>query len=194
MKPRSAPPRMRTAILLMILALPLAGCANPTGAGGGSASGQHSVMTTAPARATFIDYGDFMRLSLVNEAHTDPVEYYSEVRSNASTKITSNEILAATIEYFDELGFSQYAQQGFAPRQGAKGELQSLEIETETGVRHLLYGQQASPAARKAFVQCVMAWQEIYNHTPQAQAMSNRAGGDLFEAQQQKTKKGGNKR
>jgi hypothetical protein len=164
----------------MLICAGVGACASPS-PGAGASSGRLSAEEATPARVTLMQYRDSMRLNLVNEAHTDPVEYYSDVRSDASTKITSNEYLRAMLDYFDEQGFSKYAQAGYAPRQGSPGELQALEVETEDGVHFLLYDKHATKPALETFVQCVMAWQEVYNRTLQAQAMTNSGRDVRFE-------------
>jgi hypothetical protein len=144
-----------------------------------------------PARATLIQYGKVIRLNLVNEAHTDPVEYYSQARSDASTKVTSNELLAAMLDYFEDQGFAHHAREGYAPHSGTRGELLSLEVETEQGVQHLMYAEGQSKAALRAFVDCRKAWQEAFNMTQQAQAVTNAGGGVFFEKQKAKIKANG---
>jgi len=151
-------------------------------------------MSARPARVSLIQYGQVQRLNLVNEAHTDPVEFYSEERSSASTKITSNEVLAAMLDYFDDQGFSTFATQGYAPRQGATGERSSIEVETQGGVHHLMYAQGQSQEALKTFRECQLAWLEIYNLTQQAQVVSNSGGAVFFDKQKEKIQQGTKKR
>jgi hypothetical protein len=152
-------------------------------------SGEGPVVDAAPGRVTFIDYSDFVRLNLVNMAHSDPVEYYSEVRSTASTKITYNEVFAAMIQYFDDQGFSRLSQPGYAPPSGSRETVQALEVETEAGTRFLVYGKRSTEAERKTFRECVVAWQEVFNRTQQAQAVSNTAGGGLFDEERARVNK-----
>ena len=163
---------------LLILALAGA-CVSPPGGAGGDAGGQLSATSASPARVSLIQYTKTERLNLVNEAHTDPVEYYSQKRPSASTKITSNEVLTAMLDYFNDLGFAEHAVEGYAPRVGAAGEVLSIEVETQSGVRHLMYAQGQSQPALRTFVDCQRAWLEIYNLTQQAQVVSN-SGGDLY--------------
>lgn len=156
----------------------LASCAAP---GGASSSSRLSEEEGAAARVTFVDYRTSVRMNLVNEAHTDPVKYYSEKRVTANTKVTSNEVLARMIEHFDEQGFSRYATAGFAPARGDAGTLQSLEIETPSGTKFLLNGDGVSDPARRAFRECRTAFMQIQELTFQAQAVENAGGNAVFK-------------
>jgi|GEM_PF-2242940 len=167
--------------LALVAGLGPAGCAAP---GGGAST---SAAPATPGRVTFIDYNDFVRLNLVNVAHTDPVEYYSEVRTTASTKVTDDDVFLAMLDYFEEQGFESFAEPGFAPVAARDGGLQALEVETAEGTRYLVYGQMSSQEARKAFVECVLAWQQIFNLTRQSQAVTNRDGEAVFDNQETNT-------
>ena len=149
--------------------------------------GESSMDDAEPGRVTFIDYSDFVRLNLVNVAHSDPVEFYSEVRTTASTKITYNEVFDAMLDYFDDHGFSKVAQPGYAPSTGSREILQVLEVQTENGTKFLPYGSGASEEQRRVFKDCVLAWQEVFNRTQQAQAVSNTSGSTLFDRQRADT-------
>jgi hypothetical protein len=156
----------------------LTGCGAPGGAG---SSSRLSAQEANPARVTFVDYRTSVRMNLVNEAHTDPVKYYSEKRVTANTKVTSNEVLARMIEHFDDQGFSRYATAGFAPARGDAGTLQSLEIETSSGTKFLLNGDGVSEPARRAFRECRTAFMQIQELTVQAQAVENSGGNAVFQ-------------
>jgi hypothetical protein len=156
----------------------LTGCGAPGGAG---SSSRLSAQEANPARVTFVDYRTSVRMNLVNEAHTDPVKYYSEKRVTANTKVTSNEVLARMIEHFDDQGFSRYATAGFAPARGDAGTLQSLEIETSSGTKFLLNGDGVSEPARRAFRECRTAFMQIQELTFQAQAVENSGGNAVFQ-------------
>lgn len=190
-RPQMAPSSMNKALPLLI-ALALFGTAGlfgscaATDSGYGSTDGESQDDAT-PGRVTFIDYSDFIRLNLVNMAHSDPVEYYSEVRTTASTKITYNEVFTAMLDYFDDQGFSRVASPGFAPATGSRGAVQALEVETESGTRFLVYGEDADEEQRQTFRDCVIAWQQVFNRTQQSQAVSNTSGGTLFDNQKAKT-------
>ncbi|MFT7668426.1 MAG: hypothetical protein ACI8X5_001118 [Planctomycetota bacterium] len=158
----------------------LAACVAPDSGSGADGSEKPG----SPGRVTFIDYSDFVRLNLVNVAHSDPVEFYSEIRTSASTKITYDEVFEAMLDYFENEGFNDFASQGFAPRSASQGAMQALEVETEAGTSFLVYGKQATEKERAAFRQCVMAWQEVFNRTQQAQAVSSSTSGSMFGTSQ----------
>ncbi len=119
-------------------------------------------------------------MTLVNEAHTDPIELYSEIRTDASTKVTSNEVMVAMLEHFDEQGFNDYARQGFAPITSAGGAVQSFEVEGPQGTIFLVNGPEVREPGRKAFRKCLKAFLEIQEMTLQAQAVEYTDGADIF--------------
>lgn len=165
----------------ILLACFCLGACAATDSGYGNSAVEGETFDATPARVTFIDYSDYVRLNLVNMAHSDPVEFYSEVRTTASTKITYNEVFAAMLDYFDEQGFSRFATPGFAPHTATSGAVQALEVETDQGTYHLIYGTTTTAEGKLAYKECVIAWQEIFNRTHQAQAVSNATGGTLFD-------------
>jgi hypothetical protein len=170
---------MLRALTLLLCGLFVA-CASPESGG----PDRFSVEDGAPGRVTYVQYGDRTRMTLVNEAHTDPVEAYTERRADASTKVTSNEVFAAMLGYFGEQGWSGLARSGFAPL-SADGVRWALEVETETGVQHLAFTLDTPQDRMKAALECKQAFLEIFNLTQQSQAIDNGSGRALFDQQQQ---------
>ncbi|MFT7487072.1 MAG: hypothetical protein ACI9F9_002931 [Candidatus Paceibacteria bacterium] len=148
------------------------------------ARGQASIESAAPGRVTLVDYRTKNRLTLVNEAHTDPTSLYSEKRSDASTKVTSNEVFRAMVGYFEEEGFFSTAASGFAPISGGESLRKALEIETKGGVRYIALDTR-DISNYETLQSCTTAFIQIYNMTDQNQAVTNDSGKALFEEQQQ---------
>lgn len=147
-----------------------------------SSSSRLSAEDGTPARVTFVDYRTNVRMTLVNEAHTDPVKYYSEKRVTANTKITSNEVMAKMLEHFDDEGFNRHATGGYAPATGdGRSSLQSMEIETADGTIFIVNGEGTSDAARQSFRTCRTAFMQIQELTLQAQAVDNTDGKTVFK-------------
>lgn len=165
----------------LVLCLSVCACA---GTGDTNNVGQHSLEPGSPGRVTLVDYRTSNRLTLVNEAHTDPTVFYSEKRATAATKITSNEVFDAMLGYFEEEGFSSQASSGFAPASGSDGLRKALEVETPSGVRFMALDIKNVTANYETLQACSMAFIQIYNLTEQNQAISNTGGKALFDDQQ----------
>jgi len=180
---------MLRALPLLLLAAFLFGCAS----GGSSAPERHSLEEGIPTRVTFVDYRNGVRMTLVNEAHTDPVELYSEIRerSTATTKVVSNEVMTALMTHFAEKGFDRYAERGFAPATPRGGELQSLEVERPGEVQSLAtYGHDT--AAEHSFRECRLAFLQAQELTMQFQAVRNDGSDVIFEQPKRSEKRHGN--
>ncbi len=120
----------------------------------------------------------------MNEAHTDPQQLYTEKRTSASTKVTSNGVFNAMLGYFDDEGFSNVASTGYAPITGGQGLRSALEVETSEGVKHMVLDIQDAAANYETLRACKTAFIQIYNMTDQNQAVSNDGGKALFDEQQ----------
>ena len=185
MSRRSLTPNVPKAWLVLLLGLlfsatTLSGCGS-TGGSSSSSSSRLSAKDGVPSRVTFVDYRTNVRMNLVNEAHTDPVQYYSEKRVTANTKITSNEVMEKMLEHFGDQGFNRWAMAGYAPARAGAGALQSLEIETPEGTVFLVNGDGVDPQARSSFRECRTAFMQIQELTLQAQAVDNSAGKTVFK-------------
>lgn len=180
---------MLRALPLLFLASFLFGCAS----GGSSVPERHSLEEGIPTRVSFVDYRNGVRMTLVNEAHTDPVELYSEIRekSTANTKVVSNEVMAKMMEWFAEKGFDRYAGRGFAPATPRGGELQSLEVERPGEILSLAtFGQKT--AAEQSFRECRLAFLELQQFAMQFQAVRNDGSEEIFEQPKPSEKRHGN--
>ena len=137
-----------------------------------------------PGRVTYLQYGDATRMTLVNEAHTDPVEAYTERRSDASTKVTSNEVFSAMVDYFETEGWNSVARSGRAPLASAEGIRWAIEAETSRGIEHVAFTRDMPRDSMQAALTCKRAFLDIFNMTMQNQAIENSGGRALFDQQQ----------
>ena len=108
LSPRMSPLR-RTIAWLALTSLGLFGaCASPN-----SSSALQDMST--PARVTFRDYRQGTSFVLVNDAHTDRVELYSKISAEPSTKVASNEVMDALLDFLKTTGFEGQARPGVLP-------------------------------------------------------------------------------
>jgi len=168
-------------LVTFVLCACLGACAS-VGPGGGSR--RHSLQAGAPGRVTLVDYRTSNRLTLVNEAHTDPSELYSEKRASASTKVTSNEVFEAMLGHFGEKGFWRASSPGYAPISGGESMRKAIEVETPEGVRYLALDLRDVKKNYETLLACSTAFIQIYNLTDQNQAVTNEGGKALFDEQQ----------
>ncbi len=174
---------------LMFCASSFTSCVAPGAGSSSSSSSRLSARDGTPARVTFVDYRTNVRMNLVNEAHTDPVKYYSEKKAIANTKVTSNEVMEKMLEHFDDEGYSRYATPGYAPVQSDGDPLQSIEIETSEGTTFMVNGEGVQDLARKSFRECRKAFMQIQELTVQAQVIDNSSGRTIFENPSSKRRK-----
>ncbi len=170
---------LRLFALLMLCAC--AGACAATGNSGTTGAGTQG--SARPGRVTLVDYRTHNRLTLVNEAHTDPTNLYTEKRATASTKVSANEIFDAMIGHFRDEGFFDVARSGHAPIAGEDGLRTALEVETDGQVRFLTLHIRDTENF-ETLLKCKSAFVQIYNMTDQNQAISNDGGPALFEQQQ----------
>jgi len=133
----------------------------------------------APARVRFMDYREGTVFELVNEAHTDRVSLYSEVRSDTQTKVTSDEVMEALLEYLKDAGFSAQARLGTAPRT-SDSYFWGGEIEEDGVTMHMIVSDQTPPEERRMFIDCYMNHVTLWSNTFQLQRVD--AGpGEVFK-------------
>lgn len=174
---------LRTLISLLCLVSCLGATACVSQGSGGP--DRFSVEEGSPGRVTLRDYRSQNELTLVNEAHTDPLEAYTEKRSNASTKVTSNEVFRAMLEYFDDQGWSGFSRSGRAPLVGTGSMRWALEVESPTGtVQHVAVSLETPKGTMEPAIECKLGFMQIFDITQQSQAIDNAGGGALFEQQQ----------
>lgn len=131
-------------------------------------------VTGHPIRVRYVTYsGKGQDLELVNRSHTDPNKLYSEARpiELAKTKVQTDEVMEATLEYFRTKGFFEKAESGAAPATSEGVYSQSLEVETPERHVHWSVHKGLSPADRSAFTELASAFVQIYNGTIQLQAV-----------------------
>jgi len=135
--------------------------------------------TSAPARVRFMDYRQGTVFELVNEAHTDRVALYSEVRADTQTKVTSDEVMDALLEYLEDSGFRGQARSGVAPRTSDSYHWGG-EIEAGGETVFLLVNNQTPQGERKMFIDCYMNHVSLWSNTFQLQRVD--AGpGEVFK-------------
>lgn len=174
---------MLRSLLFLALCLSLGACVAPPSSSEGS-PGRMSAESGTPGRVTLLDYRTSNRLTLLNEAHTDPVALYTEKRSSASTKVTSNEIFRAMLGHFEDQGFSGVAVAGYAPAVSDGSVRSALEMESNGAVHHIVLDTSNTPHSYKVLSDCRQAFLQIYNRTEQHQAIVNQGGRHLFDDQQ----------
>ncbi len=164
-------PFAKRALGLLSLAL-LSACASTSSAAGVSGP-------AAPARVRFMDYRQGTVFELVNEAHTDRVSLYSETRANTQTKVTSDEVMEALLEYLDDAGFRGRTRAGVAPRTSDTYHWGG-EIEAGGESVFMLVSDQSPPGERKMFIDCYMNHVTLWSNTFQLQRVD--AGpGEVFK-------------
>ena len=135
--------------------------------------------TSAPARVRFMDYRQGTAFELVNDSHTDRVALYSEVRADTQTKVTSDEVMDALLEYLEDAGFRGQARSGVAPRTSDSYHLGG-EIEAGGKTVFMLVGNQTPQGERKMFIECYMNHVSLWSNTFQLQRVD--AGpGEVFK-------------
>ena len=155
-------PLRRTSRALGLLSLALlSACASPTSA----SNAPEASASAAPARVRFMDYREGTVFELVNEAHTDRVELYSEVRSDTTTKVANNEVMDELLKYLESSGFHQHARSGVAPRTSGSFRWGG-EVEAGGGTFFMVVGDHTPSDQRLIFIDCYMnhvnLWSNIF--------------------------------
>ena len=166
--PVASPRRVPLRLALLALAL-LPSCQGPP----------EAPEVSSPARVRFMDYRQGTVFELVNEAHTDRVALYSELRSNTETKVTSDEVMDALIDYLEDAGFRGKARVGVAPRSSDTLSWGG-EVEEDGVTMYMVVGDTTDPEDRKMFVDCYMNHVTLWSNTFQLQRVD--AGpGEVFK-------------
>jgi hypothetical protein len=121
-----------------------------------------------PTRVTFRDYQQGTNFVLVNEAHTDRVELYSKISAEPSTKVASNEVMDALLDFLNTSGFKKQARPGVAPRSSTTWRW-SGEIETSNGSVFFVVNDQTPTAEKKLFLDCYMNHVQLWSNIFQLQ-------------------------
>ena len=133
----------------------LGACASSTVAGDDASS---------PRRVTVRDYRSRLTFTLRSGDDRERVDYYSERRDDASTKIQSPDILAGLLELFEKQGLGKHAGQGPAPAT-TNSATKCIEIHDARGTRHVMRQGDMGPEVARAFEDYVRAFLAIYQDT-----------------------------
>ncbi len=166
---------MKYALLAALAGLLLAACASSPRSDAPSATAGKG----EPVRLTMHQaHGDRV-FELVNEAHTDPVGYYSEKRSSNARKIQNDEIVAELLDYLRDNGFDRWSTPGAAfPADQVSW---TLELETPAGVSHVAWVGGKDRRELEDLVNIKMGFLGIYNATGSAQSTRLEPGENPFE-------------
>lgn len=127
--------------------------------------------SSAPARVEFRHLRQNQKMVLVNQAHTDRVEYYSRQRSDLSTKIATDEDMDALVEYLHgQSRFLEYSRPGPAP---ASGYIKYAEAQLPRGTFHWGIGDHTPKAEADAFLAWQMNFIGLWNDVAQLQSVSS---------------------
>lgn len=171
--PVASPRRVPLRLALLTLAL-LPSCQGPVDA----------PEVSGPARVRFMDYRQGTVFELVNEAHTDRVALYSELRTNTETKVTSDEVMDALLDYLRDAGFREKARVGVAPRSSDTLSWGG-EIEEDGVSMYMIVGDATATKDRQMFVDCYMNHVTLWSNTFQLQRVD--AGpGEVFKKPEQR--------
>jgi hypothetical protein len=134
------------------------------GSPGGSVGGSQRSAANA--------HGD-QRFELIDQSRSSASDLYSKTRKleDASTKVTTDEILKETITFFESKGFFDKAESGPAPSSGGGGILRAIEVETPDRFVHLTIQKGFTQPEMTRFMECQKAFFDIYNNTYQLQAV-----------------------
>lgn len=171
--------RSRPLRFLGVCALALAaGCASSasrgaTGGADASATAADAGVAREALSVRYRTYSNGLNLALVNPAHSDRTELYSKTvaLSEAGTKVTTDEVLEATIEELERLGLFELTQPGPAPASAAGTNPQSIEVLRDGRTVHALLTRESSTDAKRAFHKCATVFCEIYTATYQLQSV-----------------------
>lgn len=131
---------------------------------------------TDPSRAIELRYRALAKnltFCLVNASHTERTELYSSRQplDHATTKVSPDDVVDATVERFRDQGFFDIASRGRAPSPPPPGATQVLEVSLPDGPWHAVMRPGVSGAFLQSFQGCAKSFLDIYNNTMQFQAV-----------------------
>jgi len=147
---------------------------------GACSSGPNITPEERPTKLTLKDYRTGSDFFLLNEAHTSSVDFYSEVRGNASAKVVPNLDMGALMMALDDSGYFEIADAGFRRTPGARTTLM-LEL---GGEKYSLSMTLDEPSRIEKVQKCNEAFLALYNAHFSMQFIDNPAGKGLLEQQQ----------
>jgi hypothetical protein len=161
---------------LAALALVAAACTSGGGGRGAPSAGE-------PVRVAFVDYRTGERMELVNESHTGRLEQYSEVRSDASRKVQTDDVMQGLVEHLVDQGWARFAQPGPAPAGVGAGDtiVTAMELERDGELEHIAGRKGMPPDDKQRMLQLVAAFVDTYNATYSLQAVESKPGELPFE-------------
>lgn len=165
---------MMRSLILLFAGLFVAACGST-----GTSEYSKSDITGIPMTIKYIDYRNGIVCRLVNDSHSDRLATYSEERSEAGTKIASDEIVAVTIERMLEQDFEAHSLRGLAPLRSNEY-TSALEIDDPAGVRYIALTPRSSVPEFNIMQDCRTTFLTVYSNVYGAQRVNNPDGANLF--------------
>jgi hypothetical protein len=123
-----------------------------------------------PTRVVFHHIEQNKTMALVNEAHTDRVELYSQQRRDWSTKVAENEVMDALVDHlYGQSRFMEYAQPGPAPTSGYQ---KFGEAQLPNGTFHWAIHVSSPVAEKQAFLRWQADFLSLWDQVAQLQAVA----------------------
>lgn len=133
-----------------------------------------------PTQVTFRDYRTQTDLALVNEAQTSAVDFYSQARDNATTKVVPNLDMGALMMQLEDFGFFDQATLGARRVPGART---ILVVERDGQSYSLALTREGDVGRQNLANNCNGAFLMVYNNHRSMQLIENDDGRALFEDQ-----------
>lgn len=146
----------------------------------GCATSQSAIDTDGPVEVSFYQ-GGLRQFSIVNEAHSNRVELYSQKAASASTKVASNEVMDALLDRFATYDFFELSQNGSF---GGIADGRALEILGPDGSVYFHVGKDSPPEHWEYFTSCRVAFIDVYNRIFAPQSVDNTQGESIFGTRQ----------
>lgn len=153
-----------------------AACASPSS----SKSSATSPAAGEVLRISLRDYRKGSYFALVSGDEETRVDYYSEQRDEAATKVQTYEVMNALFQVFEDRGLAALSQVGQAPALEA-GATKALELRRGEVVKHLVRRPGMKDADARAFEEYVMAFIEVYQQTYALQSVEGDEQSFRFE-------------
>lgn len=165
---------MLRSLILLFACSSIAACGST-----GTSEYSKADITGIPMTIKYVDYRNNIVCRLVNDSHSDRLATYSEERSEAGTKIASDEIVAVTIERMLEQNFEAHSLRGLAPLRSNEY-TSALEIDDPAGVRYIALTPRSSVPEFNIMQDCRTTFLTVYSNVYGAQRVSNPDGASLF--------------
>ncbi len=130
-----------------------------------------------PVLVAYINPKRGENFELVNSSHTDRVQLYSESRSRdeAMRKVTSDELMDALLERFEQLEFDKYALAGQSTAEGP-----ALEVVVGGSHRSIVWEKEDTLEEKRAWQACLTSFLDLYNSVYGLQSVEISEGEDPF--------------